>query len=90
MAQRETNAGSVLFADTLASTIRFALDEGVPSRRLSANFRVLRAVDTPSALIELGFMSNTTDLADLMSPIWRHEANQAIIAALDEWFIRAE
>ncbi len=90
LAQRQTNAGSVRFADTLASTIRFALGEGVPSRRMAANFRVLRAVDTPSVLVELGFMSNTTDLANLLSPSWRGAANQAIIAALDEWLIFTE
>ncbi len=87
MAQRETNAKSNLFADILSNTIRGALDSGAPSRRLSANFRVLRAVDTPSVLVELGFLSNTTDLANLMSAYWRVDANFAIISALDEWLI---
>ncbi len=90
MAQRETNAASVGFADILGATLRYALDDNAPSRRMAAGFRVLRAVDTPSVLVELGFMSNTTDLANLMSQSWRHEANLAIIAALDEWFILAE
>ncbi len=90
MAQRETNAASVQFADLLGSTLRYALDKNAPSRRMSAGFRVLRAVDTPSVLIELGFMSNTTDLANLLSENWRIEANRSIIAALDEWFTAAE
>lgn len=90
MAQRETNTASVRFADILGATIRYALDDNAPSRRMAAGFRVLRSVDTPSTLIELGFMSNTTDLANLMSQSWRHEANLAIIAALDEWFILDE
>ncbi|MCF6306104.1 MAG: N-acetylmuramoyl-L-alanine amidase [Rhodobacteraceae bacterium] len=90
MAQRETNAASVGFADILGATLRYALDDNAPSRRMAAGFRVLRAVDTPSVLVELGFMSNTTDLANLMSQSWRHEANLAIIAALDEWLILAE
>jgi len=85
MAQRETNAGSSQFADLLAAHFRAANDLTVPSRRLAADFRVLRAVDTPSVLVELGFMSNTTDLANLMSGIWRQGANEAIIAALDQW-----
>ncbi len=90
MARRETNAASIRFADTLGSTIRYALDKDAPSRRMAAGFRVLRSVDTPSVLIELGFMSNTTDLANLMSQSWRHEANLAIIAALDQWLTHAE
>ena len=37
----------------------------------SANFRVLRAPDVPSVLVELGYISNRKDEAQLADPAWR-------------------
>ncbi len=54
----------------------------------SAGFRVLKAPDIPSMLIELGFLSDATDRANMISPRWRGHAAQGILAALDDWVER--
>ena len=51
----------------------------------SANFRVLRAHDMPSVLVELGFLSNAGDRARMQSPVWRASAADALLNALDVW-----
>lgn len=91
MAQRETNLLSEQFGAILADSIKLALDDGVRSRHRWAGFRVLKAPDIPSVLVELGFMSSPRDLEDLQSQDWRAGVNAQIIAALDAWIIqRAE
>jgi N-acetylmuramoyl-L-alanine amidase len=50
-----------------------------------AGFRVLKAPDVPSALLELGFLSNAEDRARLADPAWRAEAAEAVAGALDAW-----
>ncbi len=51
----------------------------------SGAFTVLRAVDMPSALIELGFMSSPRDLANLQDPDWRKQMAEAIADGLEQW-----
>lgn len=50
-----------------------------------AAFSVLRSPDIPSALIELGFMSDAGELAKLQDPAWRARAVAAIVGALERW-----
>ena len=40
----------------------------------SAGFRVLKAPDVPSVLVELGYVSNKGDLEHLVSESWRSKA----------------
>lgn len=51
----------------------------------SGAFTVLRAVDMPSALIELGFMSSPRDLANLQDAAWRQRMAEAIADGLEIW-----
>ena len=51
----------------------------------SGAFTVLRAVDMPSVLIELGFMSSPRDLANLQDMAWRQRMAGAIADALEAW-----
>lgn len=51
----------------------------------SGAFTVLRAVDMPSALIELGFMSSPRDLANLQDTAWRQRMAEAIADGLELW-----
>ena len=53
--------------------------------RLVAAFSVLKSPDIPSALLELGFLSNNRDLANLQDSIWRGRMVAAITAALGAW-----
>ncbi|MBI3435092.1 MAG: N-acetylmuramoyl-L-alanine amidase [Proteobacteria bacterium] len=85
LAQRETKTFSVQFAKTLVGELK-------PAVRLhrhplkSAGFRVLRAPDVPSILIELGYVSNRGDLRALTSSAWRARAGDAIVLAIDSFF----
>ena len=51
-----------------------------------ADFRVLKAPDIPSVLVELGFLSNDQDAARLRSGSHRTVLAGAITRALDEYF----
>jgi N-acetylmuramoyl-L-alanine amidase len=54
----------------------------------SGAFTVLRAVDMPSALIELGFMSSPRDLQNLRDPKWTLRMAEALADALELWHER--
>ena len=51
-----------------------------------AGFRVLKAPDIPSVLVELGFLSNPRDAERLASKKHRAKLARAIVAALDAYF----
>ncbi|NNU80659.1 N-acetylmuramoyl-L-alanine amidase [Halovulum dunhuangense] len=51
----------------------------------AADFQVLRAPEMPSALIELGFLSDAGDRADMVSPAWQRRFSAAIVTGIDEW-----
>jgi N-acetylmuramoyl-L-alanine amidase len=85
LAQRETRNFSSHFA-------RIVVSEFKNTTRLhkqplkSAGFRVLKAPDVPSVLLELGFVSNRSDLKHLTSDAWRQRAGDALVTAVDGFF----
>ena len=52
----------------------------------SAGFRVLKAPDVPSVLVELGYVSNKEDLKQLVSGAWRNRTAASIVQAVDTFF----
>jgi N-acetylmuramoyl-L-alanine amidase len=85
LAQRETKSFSMHFARTLAAELK--LSARMHKRPLkSAGFRVLKAPDVPSALIELGYVTNTEDLKMLTSDAWRSRATDSIVQAIHTFF----
>ncbi len=52
----------------------------------SAGFRVLRAPDVPSVLVELGYVSNRQDLQSLLSETWRNRTTETIAKAIETYF----
>ena len=52
----------------------------------SAGFKVLKAPDVPSVLVELGYMSTKDDLEHLMSADWRARTADALVQAVDTFF----
>jgi N-acetylmuramoyl-L-alanine amidase len=52
----------------------------------SAGFKVLKAPDVPSVLIELGYVSSKDDLKQLTSGTWRARAANSIVLAIDTFF----
>ena len=66
LAQRETKAFSLHFAKTLVADMKkVARMHKNPMK--SAGFKVLKAPDVPSVLIELGYVSSKDDLKQLTS-----------------------
>jgi N-acetylmuramoyl-L-alanine amidase len=85
LAQRETKTFSVQFAHKLVSDMKDTMRlHKAPIK--SAGFRVLRAPDVPSVLVELGYVSNKEDLKSLMSDTWRDHTADSIARAIDGYF----
>ncbi|WP_045389822.1 N-acetylmuramoyl-L-alanine amidase [Falsirhodobacter sp. alg1] len=53
--------------------------------RQSADFAVLKSPDTPSVLVELGFMSSEGDLNLMFDPTWRARMAMAVRDGLLDW-----
>ena len=54
----------------------------------SAGFKVLKAPDVPSVLIELGYVSNKDDLEHLVSESWRARTVGSMAQAIDAFFAK--
>ncbi len=85
LARRETKNLAIRFAKTLVEDMEgdFELNSN-PLRR--ASFRVLKAPDVPSVLLELGYLSNDDDEALFRSPTWPAEEAETIAAAIESFF----
>ena len=53
---------------------------------VEAAFRVLKSALVPSALIELAYVSNKEDAANLKSEAWRDRVSASIVAAINRYF----
>jgi N-acetylmuramoyl-L-alanine amidase len=85
LARRETKGFSVQFARGLVTEMRNATRMHKDPLR-SAGFRVLKAPDVPSVLVELGYVSNRGDLKSLTSEAWRNRTAASITKAIDAYF----
>src|SRR5580698_622160 len=85
LAQRETKTYSLQFAHKLVDDLKGATRLYKKPLK-SAGFRVLRAPDMPSVLVELGYVSNKQDLASLLSDSWRDHTADAVAHAIDGYF----
>ena len=88
MAQRNTLECSAGLSSLLLSELGLVAPLVKGSRRF-AGFRVLKAPDIPSVLIELGFLSNDHDVDRLRSDSHRAALAGAIVRALDNYFHEA-
>jgi N-acetylmuramoyl-L-alanine amidase len=87
LAQRETQNRSVVFARSIVGEL--ASKGTLHTKRLrSAGFRVLKAPDVPSVLLELGFLSNPDDEKRLTSEAWRDRTAQAVAESIDSYFAK--
>jgi len=87
LAQRETKNRSVVFARSIVGEL--ASKGTLHTKRLrSAGFRVLKAPDVPSVLLELGFLSNSEDEKQLTSETWRRRMADSVAEAVDGYFTK--
>ncbi|WP_421913238.1 N-acetylmuramoyl-L-alanine amidase [Mesorhizobium sp.] len=79
--RRETHGFSMSFAHTLVGQLSTSVGL-INNPQRSAGFRVLKAPDVPSVLVELGYLSNAKDEAQLLDADWRGKAAQSITNAV--------
>ena len=82
LAQRETRTFSNRFARTLMGEMKTKVRMHKHPLK-SAGFRVLKAPDVPSVLVELGYVSNKADLQLLVSEAWRSKTVATMAQAID-------
>ena len=87
LAQRETRAFSNRFARLLMREMKGATRMHKNPLK-SAGFRVLKAPDVPSVLIELGYVSNKSDLHELTSDNWRKRTVKSVAEAIDTFLAK--
>jgi N-acetylmuramoyl-L-alanine amidase len=87
LAQRETRTFSHRFARLLMGEMKNTVRMHKHPLK-SAGFRVLKAPDEPSVLIELGYVSNKGDLEHLVSENWRSRTVGSMAQAVDAFFAK--
>jgi N-acetylmuramoyl-L-alanine amidase len=86
LAQRDTINRSSRFAETALGHLHGVTDILARSPHRAASLAVLVAPDVPAVLIELGYLSNSTDAAQMNTERWRAKVAQAIAGAVDHNF----
>jgi N-acetylmuramoyl-L-alanine amidase len=87
LAQRETRNFSNRFARLLMGDMKSIVRMHKHPLK-SAGFKVLKAPDVPSVLIELGYVSNKGDLENLVSENWRSRTVGSMAHAIDSFFAK--
>jgi N-acetylmuramoyl-L-alanine amidase len=87
LAQRETRTFSNRFARLLMGEMKNTVRMHKPPLK-SAGFKVLKAPDVPSVLIELGYVSNKGDLEHLVSENWRSRTVESMAQAIDAFLAK--
>jgi N-acetylmuramoyl-L-alanine amidase len=87
LAQRETRTFSNRFARILMGEMKTTARMHKHPLK-SAGFRVLKAPDVPSVLLELGYVSNKGDLEHLVSESWRSRTVGSMAQAIDTFLAK--
>lgn len=87
--RRETKNFSIAFGRTVLTNLKGQVPLNKKPMR-SADFRVLRAPDIPSVLLELGYLTNPEDEKLLTSQKWRAEVSDHIAKAVKAFFNKRE
>ncbi len=90
LAQRDTINKSSLFATTALKSLAGVTDILARSPHRSASLAVLVAPDVPAVLIELGYLSNQADAAQMNTDAWRARVADAMADAVDRQFTPAQ
>jgi len=87
LTQRETRTFSNRFAHLLMGEMKSTVRMHKHPLK-SAGFRVLKAPDVPSVLVEIGYVSNKSDLDHLVSEGWRSRAVASMGQAIDAFLAK--
>lgn len=87
LTQRETRTFSNRFAHLLMGEMKTTVRMHKHPLK-SAGFRVLKAPDVPSVLVEIGYVSNKGDLEHLVSEGWRSRAVGSMAQAIDAFLAK--
>jgi len=87
LVQRETKTFSNRFARMLMGEMKTTVRMHKHPLK-SAGFRVLKAPDVPSVLVELGYVSNKADLEHLVSESWRSRTVGSMAQAIDAFLAK--
>lgn len=82
--RRETHGFSIRFARSLIGELSETVNL-INNPHRYAGFRVLKAPDVPSVLLELGYLSNPSDEEQLKDEKWRERAAGSIVKAVDRF-----
>lgn len=88
LVRRETREGSGRLARSMVGSLDQDLPM-LPNPERHAGFVVLKAADIPSVLVEMGFMSNPADEAELRRPQHRVRVAEAMKRAVNAYFAAA-
>ncbi len=89
LAQRDTMNRSVRFAETVLTQLPVATMVRPTTPHRSAGFAVLKGPDIPAVLIELGYLSNPQDEAEMETTGWRKNVAEAVAKSIDKHFAGA-
>jgi len=87
LARLETEPRTMMLAETFVEALRETTVRLNRKPLREAGFSVLKAADVPSVLVELGFMSNQQDLANLVDPGWRAAMAAGLRDGLLAWVV---
>ncbi|MEQ1753040.1 MAG: N-acetylmuramoyl-L-alanine amidase [Micropepsaceae bacterium] len=87
LAQRETKNNSAKLAQILIPELQKVGNLTHKTHRF-AGFRVLKAPDVPSVLIEVGYLTNESDESAMRAARWRRGMTGAIARSVDTYFKR--
>lgn len=85
LAQRDANSKSLRIGDILVEELT-DVTTMLRKQRQQAGFVVLKSPDMPSALIELGYLSNSKDEKRLNDPNHLSDLAGAVVDAIDRYF----
>jgi N-acetylmuramoyl-L-alanine amidase len=88
--RRETRIYAHIFSRGLVANWQAATGRLNHNPERSAGFVVLKAADFPSVLVELGYLSNPEDVANMTSAEWRAKTAAAMAASIERFFAPAE
>jgi N-acetylmuramoyl-L-alanine amidase len=82
--RRETHSFSIRFARTLVGELSNSIGV-INNPHRFAGFKVLKAPDVPSVLVELGYLSNPKDEQLMQDAGWRRKAAESIAKAVADF-----